>query len=202
MNEMMGATRHIPTAAPDGEIARILLAFLATAGIFYVNIMPAIVDGLIEGLAFTNREAGLVGSANTYGAAVGAFVVVFVVKRLDWRRAAYALLVALISIDLASMFMTDASTMIVVRALHGCAGGALVGIGFAVMSRTTEVSRTFGYLLTIQFGLGGLGIMFLPGLVPAFGTKALFMSLATFSMVTLCMVPRTRRGKSIQRSSR
>jgi len=189
MNEMMGATRHIPTAAPDGEIARILLAFLATAGIFYVNIMPAIVDGLIEGLAFTNREAGLVGSANTYGAAVGAFVVVFVVKRLDWRRAAYALLVALISIDLASMFMTDASTMIVVRALHGCAGGALVGIGFAVMSRTTEVSRTFGYLLTIQFGLGGLGIMFLPGLVPAFGTKALFMSLATFSMVTLCMVP-------------
>ena len=47
----------------------------------------------------------------------------------------------------------------------------LVGIGFAVMSRTSEVSRTFGYLLTIQFGLGGLGIIYLPSLVPIFGTK-------------------------------
>jgi hypothetical protein len=45
-------------AKPDGEVARILLAFLATAGIFYINIMPAIVDGLKEGLAFSNKGAG------------------------------------------------------------------------------------------------------------------------------------------------
>jgi hypothetical protein len=50
-----------PVASPNGEIARVLLAFLATAGLFYVNIMPALVDGLIEGLGFTNREAGIVG---------------------------------------------------------------------------------------------------------------------------------------------
>jgi hypothetical protein len=45
MNEL-NTGRRFPTASPDGEIARVLLAFLATAGIFYVNIMPAIVDGL------------------------------------------------------------------------------------------------------------------------------------------------------------
>jgi hypothetical protein len=72
-----------PVASPNGEIARVLLAFLATAGLFYVNIMPALVDGLIEGLGFSNREAGLVGSANVYGAAVGAFSAVFVVKRVS-----------------------------------------------------------------------------------------------------------------------
>ena len=47
----------------------------------------------------------------------------------------------------------------------------------------------FGYLLTIQFGLGGAGIIYLPGLVPVFGTKALFLSLATFGLVTMIMVP-------------
>ena len=47
--------------------ARIFLAFLASAGLFYVNIMPAIVDGLKEGLAFTDRQAGFVASANVYG---------------------------------------------------------------------------------------------------------------------------------------
>ena len=176
-------------AKSDGEIARILLAFLATAGIFYINLMPAIVDGLKEGLAFTNKEAGLVASANTYGAAIGAFAVVFLVQRINWRRASYVLLTILISVDLLCMFLTEVTTMIAVRSVYGLCGGALVGIGFSVMSRTSEVSRSFGYLLTIQFGLGGVGIIFLPDLVPAFGTKALFLSLATFGLVTMFMVP-------------
>jgi hypothetical protein len=44
-------------------------------------------------------------------------------------------------------------------------------------------------LLSIQFGLGGLGIIYLPPLAPIFGMKALFLSLAAFSFVTLLMVP-------------
>jgi len=182
-------TIRFPVAAPNGEIARVLLAFLATAGLFYVNIMPALVDGLIEGLGFSNREAGLVGSANVYGAAVGAFSAVFIVKRMSWRKSAVALLFGLILVDFLSMFLTSAPVLIVTRFLHGCIGGMLVGIGFAVMSRTTEVDRSFGYLLTIQFGLGGLGLIYLPPLVPAFGTTALFLSLIAFSVVTLLMLP-------------
>lgn len=77
--------RHWPVAAPNGEIARVLLAFLATAGLFYVNIMPALVDGLIEGLGFSNQQAGFVGSANVYGAALGALAAVFIVKRAPWK---------------------------------------------------------------------------------------------------------------------
>ena len=182
-------SRKLPVAAPNGEIARILLAFLATAGLFYVNIMPALVDGLIEGLGFSNREAGLVGSANVYGAAVGAFTAVFLVKRINWRAAAIVLLLGLISVDLLSMLVSNASVMVGARFIHGCIGGLLVGIGFAVMARTTEVDRTFGYLLTIQFGLGGLGLILLPPLVPVFGTKALFLALIAFSSVTLMMLP-------------
>lgn len=183
------AIRNLPVASPNGEIARVLLAFLATAGLFYVNIMPALVDGLIEGLGFSNREAGLVGSANVYGAAVGAFSAVFVVKKINWRIAAVVLLFGLITVDFISMALTSAPVLIGTRFVHGCIGGLLVGIGFAVMSRTTEVDRTFGYLLTIQFGLGGIGLIYLPPLVPAFGTKALFLSLISFSTVTLLMLP-------------
>lgn len=174
---------------PNSEIARVLLAFLATAGIFYVNIMPAIVDGLIQGLDFTNKQAGLVGSANLYGAAFGAFTAVFLVKIVPWRKAAYTLLILLIAMDLASILITSPDVMIGARFVHGFVGGMLVGTGFAVMSRTTEVHRSFGYLLTIQFGLGGLGIIYLPPLVPEYGTSVLFLSLVAFSVVTLFMVP-------------
>jgi len=38
----------LPKVSPNSMTARFLLAFLATAGFFYVNIMPALVDGLPE----------------------------------------------------------------------------------------------------------------------------------------------------------
>ncbi|MGB0132232.1 hypothetical protein, partial [Dokdonella sp.] len=66
------------TAAPIAPVDRkrhsdslwlyLLFALLATAGFFYINIMSAIVDGLVTGLGFSNTEAGMVGSANIYGA--------------------------------------------------------------------------------------------------------------------------------------
>ena len=77
-----------PRAAPDGMVAAVLLSFLATAGFFYVNIMPAIVEGLQTGLHFSADVAGLVGSANVYGAAAGALIATLLVARWDWRRIA------------------------------------------------------------------------------------------------------------------
>ena len=79
--------RRLPQAPPDGLLACVLLAFLATAGLFYVNIMAALVAGLIDGLGFTNREEGFVGSANVYGAACGDLIAVVLVRRVPWRRA-------------------------------------------------------------------------------------------------------------------
>jgi len=175
--------------APHGFAARVFLAFLATAGLFYVNIMPAIVDGLIEGLGFTPRQAGFVGSANVYGAALGALLVVFFIRRVVWRPMAWALLGVLMAMDLLSMLIALPPAMTLFRFVHGLVGGALVGVGFSVIARTVNPDRTFGVLLVVQFGLGGLGNLFLPRLVPLFGTEVLFLSLLAFSAVTAAMLP-------------
>jgi predicted MFS family arabinose efflux permease len=180
---------RVRPAAPDGAIARVFLSFLATAGLFYVNIMPAIVDGLIEGMGFTARQAGYVGSANVYGAAAGALLIVFLVRRLRWRPAAYTLLLMLIGMDLVSLLVSTPALLIGLRFVHGFVGGALVGVAFAVIARASLPDRTFGVLLVVQFGLGGLGNLYLPRLVPLFGTDALFLALIAFSLVTLAMVP-------------
>ena len=186
---MPNSFSHRNKAAPDSMLARLLLAFLATAGLFYVNIMPALVDGLVEGLGFTNKEAGLVGSANVYGAAVGAFLIVFLLGRMHWRSAAWTFLGALIFIDAISIFVVDAQLLTGIRFLHGVIGGMLVGTGFSVIARTDEPDRTFGILLGVQYGLGGLGIMVIPPLVPAFGTPILFITLIGFSAITALMLP-------------
>lgn len=180
---------RFPKVEPSGMAARVFLAFLCTAGFFYINIMPAVVDGLIQALGYSNQQAGTVGSANMYGAAFGALTIVFVIKRLDWQAAALTLLLALIVLDLVSIALTNPALMTPMRFLHGLIGGALTGTGFSVIARTHQPDRTFGVLLFVQFGLGGLGVMFIPGLVPMFGTSILFLSLVAFSLVTLAMVP-------------
>ena len=104
-----------------------LLAFLATAGLFYVNIMSAIVAGVADGLGVTQQQAGWVGSANVYGAALGALAAVFIVRRAPWRPFAVVSLLALISIDIASTFITSINLLTGVRFVHGLIGGMLVG---------------------------------------------------------------------------
>lgn len=179
----------LPKAKPDGYLAGFLLSFLATAGLFYVNIMAAIVDGLVSGLGLTDSEAGNIGSANIYGAALGALVVIFLVKRIPWRPAALIALLTLIVIDLISTVITAPEVLIVIRLIHGIVGGMLVGVSYAVIARTGKADRTFGILLFVQFGLGGLGVMTLPKLVPIYGAQSLFFALALFSFVTLLMLP-------------
>lgn len=178
----------LPKAPPDGLVAAALLAFLATAGLFYVNIMAAIVDGLVAGLGLTEQQAGLIGSANIYGASIGALFAVLIVKQVPWRPLAYLLLCSLIVLDVVSIFVSSGDTLLPIRFIHGVIGGLLTGLAFALIARTANPDRTFGMLLFVQFGLGGLGVMLLPPLAPVYGTSALFLALVAFSVVTLIMV--------------
>ena len=178
-----------PKAKKDSMLVRVLISFLTTAGLFYINIMPALIDGFKQALHFTNQQAGFISSVNAYGTAVGAFAVIFTIKKINWRITVALLLLALIAIDLSCIKITNPDTLALVRFLHGCVGGSLVGIGFAVTARTKDSDKTFGVLLVVQFGLGGLGMMYIPQLVPDFGIKVLYLSLVAFSSVTLLMLP-------------
>ena len=179
---------RLPKVSPNSMTARLLLAFLAAAGLFYVNIMPALVDGLKVGLGLSNKQAGLVGSCNVYGAACGAFLIPFLVRRINWRSAAHLFLLGLIGMDLLSMLVKNPYGLMGARFLHGFIGGMLVGLGFSIFARTTAPDRTFGMLLLVQGFAGGLGVMSLPLLVPKLGTNVLFVSLILFSVTTLLMM--------------
>lgn len=181
--------RRRRTASPDSLAASFIFSCVATAGLFYVNIMAALVTGLQDALHFSARDAGLVGSANVYGAAAGALLAVLLVRRLDWRRAALVSLLLLIGIDLGSILISSPLPLIGARFVHGLAGGFVVGATYGVIARTRTPDRTFGLLLFIQFGFGGLGLMFLPRLVGLFGTASLFLALAAFSLASLALLP-------------
>lgn len=199
------ATGIAPAAqAPDRLWLYALLALVATAGFFYVNIMSAIVDGLVTGLGFSNAQAGTVGAANIYGASVGSFIAVLLVRRVRWRPALFALLSLLLLLDLGSLTIHDPGLLTAMRALHGLVGGMAVGVAYSVMARTHSPDRAFGMLLLVQFGLGGLGVMFLPTLVPEFGTRVLFLSLAaltTCALLAIFAIPRLADATPVERGA-
>src|SRR3546814_2588575 len=138
--------------------------------------MSAIVDGLVTALGFSNEQAGTVGAANIYGASVGSLIAVLLVRRVRWRPTLLSLLSLLLLLDLGSLAILDPGTLTAMRALHGLVGGTAVGTAYSVMARTHSPDRAFGMLLLVQFGLGGLGVMFLPTLVPELGVRIRFMS--------------------------
>ena len=182
-----------PVVASDSLWLYALFALLATAGFFYVNIMGAIVDGLVTGLHFSTAEAGMVGAANIYGASVGALVAVFIVRHVRWRLTLALLLGVLLVIDLSSLAIREPLLLTAIRALHGLVGGTAVGVTYSVMARMRAPDRAFGMLLVLQQGLGGLGLMFLPLLVPVYGTRILFLVLAgltTLALLGMFAIPR------------
>lgn len=185
MQSPAASTEAVPQRPSDSLWLYALFALLATAGFFYVNIMAAIVDGLVTGLGFSNTEAGIVGSANIYGASVGSLIAVFIVRHLPWRRTLFILLCALLCIDLASIAIDQVTLLTAVRAVHGLIGGMAVGVTYSAMARTRSPDRAFGMLLMVQFGLGGLGVMFLPQLVPEYGARILFLVLAGVTTAAL-----------------
>jgi predicted MFS family arabinose efflux permease len=82
MAEAISGTDNIPalgklTAPADSVQASLLLAFLASAGLYYVNIFPAITNALMEGAGLSTVEAGQITSANAMGAAFGALLAAY-----------------------------------------------------------------------------------------------------------------------------
>ena len=176
-------------AEPDGLLAAAFLGMLGTAGMFYVNLLPAIVSGLRDALGYSNAQAGYVASANVYGAALGALAAVFIVRRVPWKRVQVGALLALIALDLASMGVAALPLLVALRALHGICGGVSIGLALAVMARTRVPQRAYGAQFTLQVLLGGLGLLWLPELAARAGAWVLFLALAAIAAITLALLP-------------
>jgi predicted MFS family arabinose efflux permease len=183
----------------ESMLAAVMYAILATAGLFYVNLGGAFLSAFVDGLGVGRDEAGLIVSANKYGAAAGALIATFLVKNIPWRKSAAVLIVLMMIVDIISSQITSADNLIAIRFLHGTIGGISVGIGLSVIARTINPDKIFGMLLVVQYSFGSVGIWTVPRLVESFGHMAVFGVLMLFSLMTLLIlpfIPNVREAKS------
>ena len=177
------------TLNQSSVLAAILFSIVATAGLFYVNLGGAFLSAFVDGLGVERDVAGYIVSANKYGAAFGALIATFIVKRVEWRKVIRLLFMALIAFDLISTQFSNPQTLIILRFIHGTIGGLSVGIGLSIIARTYNPDKIFGMLLVVQYSFGSLGIWLVPRLVDSFGYSAAFGTLISFTLMTLLILP-------------
>ena len=176
----------------ESSLAYVFLAFIAMAGLSYINFLPGVVNALAGGLGFSDAEAGRVVALNGYGGIAGTMGAVFLVRRVDWRQVLLPALVVLAIIDVATVNIDDYRGMLGWRFLAGMVGGLCVGIALSVLARLNNPDRAFGLLLFLQFSVGSLVIYTLPSFELALGTHAVFCLMAALvflSLVFLSFLP-------------
>ena len=82
----MNTTNLSSTFNQSSVFAAILYSIVATAGLFYVNLGGAFLSAFVDGLGVERDVAGFIVSANKYGAAFGALIATFIVKKVQWRK--------------------------------------------------------------------------------------------------------------------
>ena len=170
-------------------VAAILYSIIATAGLFYVNLGGAFLSAFVDGLGVERDTAGFIVSANKYGAAFGALLATFVVKKLEWRYVLRILFFCLIAVDLISTQIENPQTLILLRFFHGTIGGLSVGFGLSIIARTYNPDKIFGMLLVVQYSFGSIGIWAVPRMVEAFGYSAVFGALIIFTIMAILILP-------------
>lgn len=170
-------------------VAAILYSIIATAGLFYVNLGGAFLSAFVDGLGVERDVAGFIVSANKYGAAFGALLATFFVKKLEWRFVLRILFICLIVVDLISTQIKNPDTLILLRFLHGTIGGLSVGFGLSIIARTYNPDKIFGMLLVVQYSFGSIGIFAVPRMVETFGNGAVFGALIIFTIMAISILP-------------
>ena len=170
-------------------VAAILYSIIATAGLFYVNLGGAFLSAFVDGLGVERDVAGFIVSANKYGAAFGALLATFFVKKLEWRSVLRILFICLIVVDLISTQIKNPDTLILLRFLHGTIGGLSVGFGLSIIARTYNPDKIFGMLLVVQYSFGSIGIFAVPRMVETFGNGAVFGALIIFTIMAISILP-------------
>ena len=170
-------------------VAAILYSIIATAGLFYVNLGGAFLSAFVDGLGVERDVAGYIVSSNKYGAAFGALLATFFVKKLEWRFILRILFICLIVVDLISTQIKNPDALILLRFLHGTIGGLSVGFGLSIIARTYNPDKIFGMLLVVQYSFGSIGIFAVPRMVEIFGNGAVFGALIMFTIMAIAILP-------------
>ena len=165
-----------------------ILSLLSCCGAAVYFIAPLLVGGFVTELGFSSQQGGYIISAELAGFALAPILAAIWVKRVSWRTALYLSAGSVILMNLLTASLTDLTFFLAVRCISGFAAGIQLSVCMAVIHRTRDPDRSLGYWFGLQLLVASVGLIFLPGLIAAFGVGAVFLLLAVLHTLLIFFI--------------
>ena len=148
-------------------------------------VQPGFVQGMVELLDFSERQAGYVVTAEMSGLAITAILMTFVAHRLNWRVVVLCSLLAMFIANALSTLSSELAVFAALRFVCGLGAGSLVSLSFAAVGLTRNPDRNFGLLIMWVLVYGAFGLWLMPTAYAMSGMDGVLWFFALFPLAAI-----------------
>ncbi|RLA52512.1 MAG: hypothetical protein DRR42_07345 [Gammaproteobacteria bacterium] len=166
-----------------GTMATLLLIGALVMAILLLA--PIVVGAYITELGFSVQQAGYLISADMAGIGFATIPALFWLPRFSWHLVFKISLLATIALHIASALTGDFTQLLAIRFFCGLGSGTIVAVCIVCFGLTRHPDRVYALWVAGQLLIGAFGLAVLPHVMPEWGIKVVFFSLAATSGAAL-----------------
>lgn len=169
----------------NSRASRYAAKWLGTVGVLAFIIQPGIVQGFVELLGLSDREAGLTASAEMTGVAITAILAAALAHRINWQKTLYRCLIVAVIGNVASALVETPALIALTRFVAGIGHGGVISLSFGAIGLTRRPDRNFALYLTWLLSYGAIGLLLLPTAFDTIGLQGIFWFFAAVCLLSL-----------------
>ncbi|MEJ2531977.1 MAG: MFS transporter [Halioglobus sp.] len=166
-------------------VAAIALTVIAMAAFL---VLPLYVGAAAESLGLSQQQLGFLASAVFAGSALSSVAMMFLVRRLPWRRTAASALLLLLVPMCASLFVDDIAVFMLLQALAALGSGSAYSLALTALADRRHPDRAFGFSVAAQVAFQVVGMLLLPQLVARAGIDGILGLFIAMELAGLYLV--------------
>jgi hypothetical protein len=179
-------------------IAALICLFIL--GPMFFLLMPLYVGALADDVGLNNTQIGTLTSVELLGSCFASLSGLWWIRKINWRKAAAAGALLLLSFNLISAMVSHSFGILsVLRIGAGFSSGCLLAIAIAGLGDTEKLDRNFALAVAGQLALSGALFFVLPQLIVSRGVTTIYLAFAACALLALfaCLyVPAKGRPRS------
>ena len=144
-----------PPLRDDWRSATVGVWLFATGSLSYI-LLPALVGGFAELPGFDEQDAGFIGAAQTFGAALGLLIPTVAMTRFRLPQTVAFSLLGVVATNLLSMLPIEPPLLAFIRFCAGGSEAILLGIGIGIQSSGDGSDRRYAHGVVGQFATGAI----------------------------------------------
>lgn len=171
--------------------AAIALTFISMAAFL---VLPLYAGAAAEALSLSAAQIGVLSSLVGGGSAVSSLLMMLLVRRVNWRRAARLTLGLMLLAMSLSLVIHEVWQFMALQCLAGLGAGATYSLALTALSDRSKPDQAFGYSVAAQVAFQVVGMLAIPSLVSWGGLGSLLGMFILLELGGLALVPLLPEG--------